>query len=47
LTLIGTYGFPNTKQTCVVLQYQSHVYDTYCYDPAEDSKKAQDGSIWS
>jgi len=47
LTLIGTYGFPNTKQTCVVLQYQSHVYDTYCYDPAEDSKKAQDASIWS
>jgi len=47
LTLIGTYWFPNTKQTCIILQYQDHVYDTYCYDPGEDKKKEQEAVLRS
>lgn len=42
LILVWTYGFPNAKQTCVVLQYQDHVYDSYCYDPEEDKQKAEE-----
>ena len=42
LTLIWTYWFPNSKQTCIVLQYQDYVYDTYCYDPEEDQQKEQE-----
>lgn len=42
LTLVGTYWFSNNKQTCVVLQYQDHIYDTYCYDPEEDTQKEQE-----
>lgn len=41
-TLVWTYWFPNSKQTCVILQYQDHVYDTYCYDPEEDAQNEEE-----
>lgn len=47
LTLVWTYWFPNSKQTCVVLQYQNHVYDTYCYDPEEDKEKQKESLLRS
>ena len=47
LTLVWTYWFPNTKQTCVILQYQDHVYDTYCYNSEEDQEKEQEQGLWS
>lgn len=47
LTLIWTYGFPNTKQSCVTLMYQDHVYDTYCYNPIELSEQDKDTAIVS
>jgi len=28
-----TFGFPNTKQTCVSLVKWEYIFDTYCYNP--------------
>lgn len=37
----GSYGFPNSKPTCVELLYESVTIDEYCYNPWEDDDKQQ------
>ncbi|PID34830.1 MAG: hypothetical protein CR971_01230 [candidate division SR1 bacterium] len=33
ITITGNFQFPNSKPTCVKLQYQDYTFDTYCYNP--------------
>lgn len=40
-TITKTFGFPNTKATCVTLMHRDKAYDAYCYDPHQSISMAQ------
>ncbi len=44
ITITGNFQFPNSKPTCVKLQYQDYTFDTYCYNPNDAQL---DTAIWT
>lgn len=46
-TFFGTFGFSNTKKTCVALEYEDHIYDTYCYNPSTDKEEIAHEMKWT
>lgn len=43
MVLSRKFGMLKTKETCIEFVYNTHVYDTYCYDPV--SEKAFSGEV--
>ena len=47
LTITGSLWFSATQARCVELFHKEHLFDTYCYDPAEDKQKEQQERMWT
>lgn len=34
--MVGNFRFPNSKETCISIQREDRVFDTYCYTPQKE-----------